>query len=81
MDKAIPQHSLRMSCLCEESEMTIHCTHCHRTLRRTPVEVDGRPYGPTCARNLFGRGKKASKSEIRYRGHVVRDEATMELFA
>jgi hypothetical protein len=31
--------------------MTI-CDRCHRTLRREPHIVNGKPYGPACARSV-----------------------------
>lgn len=69
------------------SNCPMRCTHCHRTLHREPVQVDGRSYGPTCARNLFGRttpsGRTYQGCQPRqvWRTNVVRDRMTLELFA
>jgi len=63
------------------------CTHCQRTLRRDPVMVEGRTYGPTCARNLFGAkhrgpiGRLSAQSSAYRHTNVVRDGMTLELFA
>lgn len=63
------------------SNCPMRCTHCHRTLRREPVQVDGRSYGPTCARNLFGRSEKSAKAPRIKIARPFGDELTMELFA
>lgn len=63
------------------------CARCGRILRREPVQVDGRSYGPTCARNLFGAkrigqsGRLSAQSSAYRHTNVVRDGMTLELFA
>jgi len=54
------------------------CTRCGRTLRN-PVEIDGRSYGSTCARTLFGKRSIAGNTASD-RTPVVRDALTLPLF-
>ena len=56
----------------------ITCTRCNRTLRN-PIDVDGRRYGSTCARALFGK-RPVAGNPASDRTPVVRDALTLPLF-
>jgi hypothetical protein len=56
------------------------CTRCHRELKRPPIVVGDYPFGPDCARQMFGRVQKPAKS-VHVAGHVHRDDATPDLFS
>lgn len=51
------------------------CTRCHRPLKRPPIMVGDYPFGPQCARQIFGAKPKRQKREP-----VQRDERTADLF-
>ena len=51
------------------------CTRCNRHLKRPPIMVGDYPFGPQCARAMFGAKPKRAKREP-----VQRDERTADLF-
>ena len=51
------------------------CTRCNRHLKRPPIMVGDYPFGPQCARQMFGAKPKRQKREP-----VQRDERTADLF-
>jgi len=53
----------------------IRCTRCHRLLKRPPIMVGDYPFGPQCARAMFGAKPKRAKREP-----VQRDDRTADLF-
>ena len=55
------------------------CTRCHRELKRPPVVVGDYPFGPDCARRLFGRVQKPAAPASRP-SRVSKDDATPDLF-
>ncbi len=56
----------------------IRCTRCHRELKRPPVVVGDYPFGPDCARQMFGRVQKPAAPARPAR--VRKDDATPDLF-
>lgn len=59
--------------------MTWTCIKCHRTLRREPVMLEGKPFGPVCAQTVAGRKAKRARVKILYIARASSNDRQMNL--